>query len=116
MGKKGGGAMNTDVAGAMRQQEEMLNRQMQMQQQYQREAEERMRVERERERQNEYLRRQEAASKKEESLVKQERQEAAVFREMTGQSKEDTSDFGGGFNLAMPTIERPDYEREDRPI
>lgn len=117
MGKKGGGgAMSTDMTGMMRQQEEMLNRQMQLQQRYQQEAEDRLRSERERERQVELLRRQEVASKKEETRVRQERQEAAVFREMTGQAKENTSDFGGGFNLDMPTIQRPDYEREDRPI
>ena len=35
---------------------------------------------------------------------------------MTGQAEGETSDFGGGFNLDMPTIERPGYEQEDRPL
>jgi hypothetical protein len=116
MGGKSGNSPKMDSAGYMRQQEEMMQRQMELQQRYQREAEDRMRAERDRERQLEYLRRQEAAASKEESLVKKQQQEANLFQEMTGQTKKDTTEFGGGFNLAMPTIERPDYEKEGRPI
>jgi hypothetical protein len=116
MPKKGGGSQRMDYAGMLRQQEELMNRQMSMQQQYQREAEDRFKAEQDRQRQIEYLRRQELADTKEKQRVTQERQEASLFREMTGQSKQESSDFGGGFNLDMPTIERPDYEREDRPV
>lgn len=118
MGGRGGGNQlsKEQIDAQMRQQEEMFNRQMSLQQQYQREAEERLRLERDRERQLEYLRRTEAAQAKEQQRITEERQEAATFREMTGQLKEETSDFGGGFNLDMPTIERPGYEQEDRPL
>jgi len=115
-GKGGGGGGAADSAGMIRQQEELMQRQMELQQRYQREAEERFRAERDRERQLEYLRRQEQAAAKTERRLTEERQEAALFREMTGQAKQDSSDFGGGFNLDMPTIERPDYEQEDRPV
>jgi parvulin-like peptidyl-prolyl isomerase len=119
MGKGGGGGQlsQKQIDAQMKQQENMFNRQMALQQQYQLEAEERLRLEREREKQQEYVRRVETAQAKEATRTKQEQQEAATFREMTGQTKqEDTSDFGGGFNLDMPTIERPGYEQEDRPL
>lgn len=116
-GGGGGGLSNEQMERQMQQQEAMMMRQMEAQQRFQKEAEDRLRLERERERQAEYLRRTEAASAKEASRTQEEKQEAALFREMTGQTnQEDTSDFGGGFNLDMPTIERPDYEQQDRPI
>jgi len=120
MGGKGGGdgqLTAQQIDAQMRRQEEMMNRQMQMQQQFQRESEERMRQERERDRQAEIARRQRAADEREQQRIEEEQREAATFREMTGQaSQEDGSDFGGGFNLDMPTIDRPDYEQEDRPL
>lgn len=112
----GGGGPKIDYEAEMRRQEEMMNRQMEMQQKFQLEAEQRMRDERERERQLEIARRQQELANKAEQKTKQEAQESAIFQEMTAQSGKETSEFGGGFNLAMPTIERPDYEREDRPI
>lgn len=116
-GGGGGGLSDAQIEKQMKMQEEMMMRQMEMQQRFQREAEERMKLEREREKQSEFLRRQEAAVSKEASRTQEEKQEAALFREMTGQiDQEDTSDFGGGFNLDMPTIERPDYEQQSRPI
>jgi len=115
-GKGGGGGPKIDYEAEMRRQEEMMNRQMEMQQKFQLEAEQRMRDERERERQLEIARRQQELANKAEQKTKQEAQESAIFQEMTAQSGKETSEFGGGFNLAMPTIERPDYEREDRPI
>ena len=116
MGAKNGDIPQNNTADMIRQQERLMNRQMQMQQRYQLDAEERLRAERERERQAELARRQSMAAEKEQSRVAEERREASVFREMTGQtSQEDSSDFGGGFNLDMPTIERPDYEQVDRP-
>jgi hypothetical protein len=75
-----------------------------------------MRVERERERVAELTRRREAAAEKASELQREEQQEAAVFQEMQGQSTKEVSEFGGGFNLAMPTIERPGYEGLDRPL
>ncbi len=112
----GGSAPQTNTAEMMRQQEQMMNRQMKMQLKFQQEAEDRLRQERERERQSELARRQSMAAEKEQTRVTEERREASLFREMTGQtSQEDSSDFGGGFNLDMPTIERPDYEQTDRP-
>lgn len=119
--KKGGGGTpamtDSQIEQQMKKQEEMMMRQIEVQQRFQRDTEERLRLEREKERQIEYLRRQEAAASKETSRTQEEKQEAALFREMTGQTdQEDTSDFGGGFNLDMPTIERPDYEQQDRPI
>ena len=118
MGKGGGGGKlsQKQIDAQMKQQEDMFNRQLALQQQYQREAEDRLRLEKDRERQLEYLRRTEAAQAKEQRRTTEEQQEAATFREMTGQLKEETSDFGGGFNLDMPTIERPGYEQEDRPL
>jgi hypothetical protein len=118
MGKGGsGGGLNSEQQKEqMRLQEEMYTRQMALQQQYQKEAEERLRLKRERERQLEFLRRTEAAQAKETSRVREEKQEASLFKEMTGQSAQESSDFGGGFNLDMPTIERPGYEQEDRPL
>jgi hypothetical protein len=118
MGKGGGGGQlsQKQIDAQMKQQEDMFNRQMALQQQYQKEAEERLRLEKERERQLEFLRRTEAAEAKETSRVREEKQEASLFREMTGQSAQESSDFGGGFNLDMPTIERPGYEQEDRPL
>jgi hypothetical protein len=113
-GGRGGG--NIDVAGQMRQQEEMMGRQVAMQQQYQIEAESRFRAESDRQRNLEYLNRQTAAAAKEERYKKQQQQETALVSEMTGQSKSESNDFGGGFNLAMPTIERPGYESISRPI
>ena len=112
MGNGGGsgGLSAAEQQAQMDRQEAMMNRQMEAQQRYQREAEERFRIEREREKQDEYLRRQEMAA------TNEERQEAATFREMTGQSDQESSDFGGGFNLDMPTIERPGYESESRPL
>lgn len=112
-----GGLSQAQIEAQMKAQEDMMTRQMEMQKRFQLEAEERMKLERERERQREYLRREEAAASKEASRTQEEKQEAALFREMTGQTnQEDTSDFGGGFNLDMPTIERPDYEQQSRPI
>jgi hypothetical protein len=118
MGKGGGDGQLSQkkIDAQMKQQEDMFNRQMALQQQYQREAEDRLRLEKDRERQLEYLRRTEAAQAKEQRRTTEEQQEASTFREMTGQLKEETSDFGGGFNLDMPTIERPGYEQEDRPL
>jgi hypothetical protein len=113
---KGGGGGNIDVAGQMRQQEEMMGRQVAMQQQYQIDAESRFRAESDRQRNLEYLNRQTAAAAKEERYKKQQQQETALVSEMTGQSKSESNDFGGGFNLAMPTIERPGYESISRPI
>jgi hypothetical protein len=113
---KGSRAPKIDVEAQMRQQEDLMNRQMALQQQYQVEAEARFRAEEERQRQQEYIRRVQAADVKEKERITQERQEASTFREMTGQTKEESSDFGGGFNLDMPTIERPGYEQEDRPL
>ena len=52
---------------------------------------------------------------KEGQILEQEQQEAATLQEMTGQAKKELSEFGGGFNLDMPTIERPGYETETRP-
>lgn len=115
-GKGGGEGPKVDVEGQMRLQQETFERQMRIQQDYQREAETRFRAEAERQRMVEFERRQAAAEAKETSRLQEERQEAAVFREMTGQTSQESSDFGGGFNLDMPTIERPDYEREDRPL
>lgn len=114
-GGGGGGLTNAQIELQMRKQEEMMMRQMEMQQQYQKEAESRIRAEEERQRQLEFLRRQESASTKAETMAKQEKQESAILQEMTGQTKQEFSEFGGGFNLAMPTIERPGYEREQRP-
>jgi len=114
-GGGGGGAPKVDYEAQMRRQEEMFQRQMEIQSRYQREAEDRLRVERERERQMEYLRRQEQASIKEEQMKKEEGQESALTQEMTGQVKGEMTEFGGGFNLDMPTIERPGYEQEIRP-
>jgi len=116
MAKKGGGAPQINVQQEMERQEQMMQRQMALQQQYQREAEDRMRAERERDRNLELARRREAATEREAELVKQEAQESAVFQEMQGQTKAESSEFGGGFNLAMPTIERPGYESKDRPL
>ena len=114
--KGGGGGGTIDVAGQMRQQEEMMGRQMAMQQQYQIDAESRFRAESDRQRNLEFLNRQTAAAAKEERYKKQQQQETAIVNEMTGQSKSESNDFGGGFNLAMPTIERPGYESISRPI
>lgn len=116
-GGKGGGnaAPQVDWRAQMEEQERMMQRQMTMQQNYQREAEARMREERERERLAEYNRRIEAAKEKEQNILSQEQQEAATLQEMTGQAKKEMSEFGGGFNLDMPTIERPGYESETRP-
>lgn len=115
MAKKGGGAPQINVQQEMERQEQMMQRQMALQQQYQREAEDRMRAERERDRITELTRRADAARTKEQSMQAQEAQEAAVFQEMQGQTSKEISEFGGGFNLAMPTIERPGYEQETRP-
>lgn len=115
-GKGGGGGPKVDYEAEMRRQEELMNRQMELQQKFQIEAEQRMRDERERERQLELARRQQELQLKEEKMEKQESQESALFNEMTAQTGKESSEFGGGFNLAMPTIERPDYEREDRPL
>lgn len=100
----------------LQRQEQLMERQMALQQQYQREAEDRMRAERERERVAEQTRRIEAAQEKEVRLKQQEAQETATLQEMTAQGKKEISEFGGGFNLAMPTIERPGYEQESRPL
>lgn len=115
-GGKSASNSGVDIEAQMRRQEELMNRQMEMQQRFQIEAEQRMREERERERQLEFARRQQQLQQREERMEEQESQEAALFQEMTAQTEKETSEFGGGFNLAMPTIERPDYEREDRPI
>ena len=115
MAKKGSGAPQINVQQEMERQEQMMQRQMALQQQYQREAEDRMRQERERERVAEATRRIDAANAKEQRLKEQESQEAAVFQEMQGQTSKEQTEFGGGFNLAMPTIERPGYEQETRP-
>lgn len=114
-GGGGGGLTNAQIELQMRKQEEMMMRQMEMQQQYQREAESRIRAEEERQRQAEFLRREEQADIKEKKMKTEESQETALLQEMTGQTKQEFSEFGGGFNLAMPTIERPGYEREQRP-
>lgn len=115
-GGKGGGGPEVDYEGEMRRQEEMFNRQMEAQRQFQMEAEERMRAERDREKQLEIARRQQQLETQREEKIAQEQQETAVFQEMTAQTKKESDEFGGGFNLAMPTIERPDYEGEDRPL
>ena len=114
-GGKNGGAPSTNFEAEMARQEAMMSRQMSEQQRYQRESEDRMRADRERERVAELERRTQLADKKEVNRIADERQEAALFQEITGQSDQ-SSDFGGGLNLDMPTIERPDYEQEDRPL
>lgn len=111
----GGGAPKVDYEAQMRRQEEMFKRQMDLQARYQREAEDRLRMERDREKQMELLRRQEQAAMKKERLESEEGQESALTQEMTGQVKGEMTEFGGGFNLDMPTIERPGYEQETRP-
>jgi hypothetical protein len=114
-GGGGGGAPKVDYEAQMRRQEEMFKRQMDLQARYQREAEDRLRMERDREKQMELLRRQEQAAMKKERLESEEGQESALTQEMTGQVKGEMTEFGGGFNLDMPTIERPGYEQETRP-
>lgn len=111
----GGRAPQVDYEAQMRRQEEMFQRQMEIQARFQREAEDRMRSERERERQAEFFRRQQQAEMKKERLENEEGQESALTQEMTGQVKGEMTEFGGGFNLDMPTIERPGYEQEIRP-
>ena len=115
MGGKAGGTPKINYEEEMQRQQKLMERQMALQQQYQREAEDRMQRQRERERELELARRREAAQEKEQQLVKEEQQEAAVLQEMQGQTSKESSEFGGGFNLAMPTIERPGYERLERP-
>jgi len=115
-GKSGANGPQINYAQEMQRQEQLMERQMALQQQYQREAEDRMRAERERERVIEQTRRIEAAQAKAERIKTQELQESAALQEMTAQSKQEISEFGGGFNLAMPTIERPGYEQENRPL
>lgn len=115
-GGGGGGLSQDEINAQMRSQEEMMNRQMELQQKYQLEAEERARAERERERQLEFARRETEAFAKKERRTTEERQEAATFAEMTSQSKQDVDDFGAGFELDIPTIDRPGYEQESRPI
>jgi hypothetical protein len=115
---KGGGGGQLSQAeqdAQMRRQEELQTRQMELQQRYQIESEARFRAERDRERQLEFSKRENEASFKKARLEKQEKQEAATFQEMQGQTKEESSDFGGGFNLNIPTIDRPGYEQETRP-
>lgn len=114
-GGGGGRAPQVDYEAQMRRQEEMFQRQMEIQARFQREAEDRMRSERERERQAEFFRRQQQAEMKKERLESEEGQESALTQEMTGQIKGEMTEFGGGFNLDMPTIERPGYEQEIRP-
>jgi hypothetical protein len=116
-GKAPKGPTQAEMDAQMRRNEEFQMRQFNLQQQYQLEAEQRMRDERERLRISEELSRQRAAEEKRVRLTREEQQETAMFQEMTAQSKKPTSDeFGGGSNLAMPTIERPGYETENRPI
>lgn len=102
----------------MKMQEEMMVRQIEMQQKFQRDTEERLRIERERDRLFELSRREQRVVDKKAQRETEEKKEAALFKEMTSPSGRDTdtSDYGGGFNLDMPTIERPDYEQQSRPI
>jgi len=116
MGGKSGGMPQVNYAEHLRQQEDMMARQMAMQAQYQREAESRIAAEQERQRNLELARRREAATEQETKLAEQEQQESAVFQEMQGQTTQETTKMTGGYNLAMPTIERPGYEGVDRPL
>lgn len=109
------GPSQAEMDAQMRRTEDFQMRQFQMQQQFQREAEDRLRYEREQNRISEELKRQRAAEEKRVRLVTEEQRESATFQEMTAQSKATSNDFGGGANLAMPTIERPGYESADRP-
>lgn len=115
-GKSGGGGAGINYEQEMRRQEQMMERQMALQQQYQKEAEERMRKQREEDRILEQTRRVEAAQAKVARTKELQQREAAVSQEMVAQSKQDISEFGGGFNLDMPTIERPGYEQQTRPL
>jgi hypothetical protein len=115
-GKAPKGPTQEEMDAQMKRNEEFQMRQFNMQRQYQLEAEERMRDERERLRIAEELKRERTAQEKANRLASEERRETAVFQEMTAQSSKTTSDeFGGGSNLAMPTIERPIYESQTRP-
>lgn len=116
MGGKSGGMPQVNVEQEIRRQEDLMARQMALQQQYQRAAEDRMRAEREQERVAELTRRREAAAERETELQRGEQQESAVFQEMQGQTTQETTKMTGGYNLAMPTIERPGYEGVDRPL
>jgi hypothetical protein len=99
--------------------ERLMRSQMEEQRRFQIEMEERLKVEQERQRQAEIQRRQELASKKAAGLQEQEARESAVSREIMGQVQKKGSSQAQsevGLNLDMPTIERPGYEQEGRPL
>jgi hypothetical protein len=114
-GKAPKGPGQSEMDAQMKRTEDFQMRQFQMQQQFQKEAEDRLRYEREQTRISEELKRQRSAEEKRVRLVSQEQRESATFKEMTAQSKAASEGFGGGANLAMPTIERPGYETANRP-
>lgn len=117
---KGGGNFQIDPMEQERQmkrQEEFQLKQMEMMQTQQRETEDRLRADRERERQYALQERAAAAAAKKEKLTIKEASESAIASEMMGQQKgKDTSLQQDSINLAMPTIERPDYESEGRQL
>ena len=97
----------------------LMQEQMAMQSRLQREQEARMRENARLERiENERIQ-QEAAARRAGEIAEERRRETAAFLEQTAQAKVDKGEITqgeAGLNLAMPTIERPAYEQEMRPL
>lgn len=116
MGMGGGGLPRTDPVAEARRQEEMQIRQMQILNQQQIEAENRMKQRVDYDRQAALFHAEAGAKKKEARRVQEESQEAALYNELTGQSKVSSkSTFNMGLNMDAPVIKRPEYESETRP-
>lgn len=96
---------------------EMQQESFDFQRQMQQEAEARLEEKERQEREEAEQKRKQLAEAKEKARAEEEKQEAAVMAELTGQAAQESDSGGeGGYNLAAPTIERPEYEQEDRPV
>jgi len=113
--KKGGGVSQGDMERQYAMQRDLMREQMSIMQQQQTEAEDRFRQDQERQRQLEQQRKEDAAEKLSQETEKQNRREQVVAQEAAA-----SVGFGSGvmgeYNLSRPVIERPDYEKNDRPI
>jgi hypothetical protein len=108
-----GGPSWSEVQGHERQ---MQQQSFEFQRQMQEEAEARLEEKERKAREEAEAKRKALADAKEVQRVQEEKQEAAVMAELTGQAVQESDGEGGGYNLDAPTIERPEYEQEDRPV
>jgi hypothetical protein len=118
-GGGGGGGPAGQIQDPVKYQMNIMREQMAIQRKLQIEQEQRMRENARLDRIEAERAQEEAARRRGSVVAEEQKQQAAVFLETTGQATAGKGEMGlgeAGLNLEMPTIERPAYETEIRPL